>query len=224
MEYERSVHAVCLTCADHSSCFSEESVTPEHFAAIFCEDLGLPESFRRAVSQSIRQQLEEHTSIAEISLEPDLPDTVHTPPDRIEADPDLRVILSIDVQLGMLRLVDKLEWDLGSPHSPDLVARTICADLALPSEAGPTIAHAIHEEILRAKRECVDMGLLGDQIHLRGAKKLEGVWREWSDTMDFGPRIEAMDWDELERYEKDKERASKRAKRHQVTSGARRRR
>lgn len=199
-------------------------MTPEHFAAIFCEDLGLPETHRRQISLSIRQQLEEHASVAEISLEPDVDDSVVTPADRLESDPDLRVILNIDVQLGMLRLVDKMEWDLGSPHSPDLVARSLCQDLALPTEAAPTIAHAMHEEILKAKRECLEMGILGDQMHMRGAKRLEGVWREWSDTLDFGPRVEYMDWEELERYEKEKERVSKRAKRNVVSTGARRRR
>lgn len=202
----------------------EDHITPEHYAAIFCEDLGLPDSVRRQVSSSIRQQLEEHTSIAEISLEPDMEDDEPTPEDRLYSDPDLRVILTIDVQLGMLRLVDKMEWDLGSPHSPDLVARSLCQDLALPTEAAPAIAHAIHEEILRAKRECLETGLLGEQMHLRGAKRLEGVWREWSDTLDFGPRVELMDWEELERYDKERDRAAKRAKRHVVGSGARRRR
>lgn len=207
-----------------SAVHTEDMITPEHYAAVFCEDAGLPESFRSQVSGAIRAQLDEHASVAEISLVPDLADDQPTPEDRIEADPDLRVVLTIDVQLGMLRLVDKMEWDLGSPHPPELVAQSLCADLSLPTEAAPTLAHAIHEEVLRAKRECLELGILGDMSHVRGAKKMEGVWREWGDTLDFGPRVELMDWDELEAWEKERDRANKRAKRTAAVAGPRRRR
>ena len=117
----------------------------------------------------------------------------------------------LDVQIGTLHLVDRVEWDLSSPLSPELFATLLVRDLALSSNAAPLIAHAIHEELFKHKKNCLEMGRVGESADLyyrrRGARVLEGVWREWSDAVTFGPRCEVMSLDEMDRVEADRERA-----------------
>lgn len=126
-------------------------------------------------------------------------------------------------------------------------------DLALTSSAAPLIAHALHEELFKHKKTCLELGLVGNDLdggfnRKRGARVLEGVWRDWSDTQSYGPRVEVLSLDEMDRLEADRERAirlvqqsflplfessqtnsaffpvSRRAKRDRVTGTGRRRR
>ncbi|KAF8330045.1 uncharacterized protein EI90DRAFT_1259899 [Cantharellus anzutake] len=96
---------------------------------------------------------------------------------------DCRVILALDVQLSTFHLMDHIEWDLSPlpsspspsyplpssfppqspnpPHvTPELFAKTLAADLGLGGEAVPLIAHAIHEEILKHKKDAIEWGVL----------------------------------------------------------------
>lgn len=38
---------------------------------------------------------------------------------------------------------------------------TLCADLGLAGEAAPLIAHAIHEELIKHKRDAIEWGVIG---------------------------------------------------------------
>jgi hypothetical protein len=65
-------------------------ITPNDFAGIFCADIGLPElnPYREKIAQSIRDQIDEQTGVAEVDvIAPELR-TQH-----VEAD--LRVILNV---------------------------------------------------------------------------------------------------------------------------------
>ena len=57
--------------------------------------------------------------------------------------------------------MDHIEWDLLSPLTPEMFAQQLCADLGLSGEALPLIAHAIHEEILRHKKDAIEWGIIG---------------------------------------------------------------
>lgn len=56
--------------------------------------------------------------------------------------------------------MDHIEWDLLSPLTPEHFARTLCTDLGLSGESVPLIAHAVHEEILRHKRDAIEWGVI----------------------------------------------------------------
>lgn len=65
---------------------------------------------------------------------------------------------------------------------------------------------------MRVKKNCLEMGLLfADEQTLkrRGARPLEGAWREWNDTLGFGPRVEVLSLDEMDRVEAERERAQR---------------
>ncbi|KAH8916192.1 SNF5-domain-containing protein [Atractiella rhizophila] len=122
---------------------------------------------------------------------------------------DLRVIINLDVQIQTLHLVDRLEWDLASPLTPESFSLQLCSDLALTSESAPLISHAIHAELLKHRRECLELGLQA------GGKGLKGVWRDWKEVIGgmWGPRLEIRTTEELDRIAADKERAIRRMRR-----------
>ena len=57
--------------------------------------------------------------------------------------------------------MDHIEWDLLSPLTPEAFARQLCADIGLTGEALPLIAHALHEEILKHKKDAIEWGVIG---------------------------------------------------------------
>jgi hypothetical protein len=159
--------------------------------------------------------------------------------DNGEELPECRVIVEIDVQVGTHHLQDHIEWDLLSPLTPEAFARGLCADLGLAGEAGPLIAHAVHEELLKHKRDAVEWGVLGgapgafdegsgtlsvlkDKTGLglgwgkapkdgrgRGPKTLRSVWRDWQEAEEFATRFELLSQEEVERREMERERATR---------------
>lgn len=118
----------------------------------------------------------------------------------------------LDVQIGALHLVDKVDWDLSSSLTPELFASVLCRDLSLSSAAAPLICHAIHEELIRIKRHLVQMGIIPLQEPQegkpqRGAKPLEGAWRDFYDHAAFGPRVQVLTLDQMDKRDEERERA-----------------
>ncbi|SCZ88006.1 BZ3500_MvSof-1268-A1-R1_Chr2-1g04129 [Microbotryum saponariae] len=196
---------------------NEKLITPESFARIFCDDLDIPPSCASEVARQIKEQCGEQMGVAEIP--------VRAAEDELaEIEKDLRVILHLNVMVGTLHLVDRIEWDLSSSLTPELFASVLVRDISLPSSASPLIATAIYEELHRLKKDCLQMGLIGDEEggvpRRRGPRPLEGVWRDWNETKDFGPSVEILTLDEMDKKEAERDRALRRAKRDKMT-GAR---
>ncbi|EOR04752.1 hypothetical protein E3P77_00187 [Wallemia ichthyophaga] len=137
---------------------------------------------------------------------------------------DLRVILNLDVQFANFHLVDKVEWDLCSPMPPELFAETLCLDLGLSGEAKAAIAHVIHEELIRHKKEAIESGLMGastgqlsDLDHPlfngKGPRKLESVWREWHEADEYIPRLNYYAAADIEKRELEREKSTRRMRR-----------
>jgi chromatin structure-remodeling complex subunit SFH1 len=63
----------------------------------------------------------------------------------------------------------------------------------------------------------------GKDNNNRGAKKMEGVWRDLHDAGDFGPRVEELTPEDIDRVEVDRERHSRRVRRDrdQINQGGR---
>ncbi|KAF7364830.1 SNF5-domain-containing protein [Mycena venus] len=218
VEFETETHRI-------RDCFvwnlNEQLIQPENFARIFCTDLDLPAvPWVETVTNQIRAQLEEHEAIARLELTNDGFD------DEGEEVPECRVILSIDVQIANHHLLDHIEWDLLSPLTPEDFAKTLCCELGLTGEAVPLIAHAIHEELMKHKKDAVEWGVvdgggmrdktglgLGSVARGRGPKPLESVWRDWQEADEFRTRFEVLSAEEVERREIERERASRRLRR-----------
>ena len=69
----------------------------------------------------------------------------------------------IDVQIATHHLLDHIEWDLLSPLTPEEFSTKLCCELGLTGEAAPLIAHAIHEEIVKHKRDAIEWGVIGGE-------------------------------------------------------------
>ncbi|SCV72277.1 BQ2448_4971 [Microbotryum intermedium] len=183
---------------------NEKLITPESFARIFCDDLDIPPSCASEVARQIKEQCGEQMGVAEIPVRA-------AEEELAEIEKDLRVILHLNVMVGTLHLVDRIEWDLSSSLTPELFAAVLVRDISLPSSASPLIATAIHEELHRLKKDCLQMGLIGDEEggvpRRRGPRPLEGVWRDWNETKDFGPSVEILTLDEMDKKEAERDRA-----------------
>lgn len=89
----------------------------------------------------------------------------------------------------------------------------LCRDLSLSSAAAPLISHAVHEELLRIKRHLVQMGVVplpeDASARARGSKPLEGIWRDWYDTNSYGPKVQVLTLDEMDKRDEERERELK---------------
>lgn len=135
------------------------------------------------------------------------------------------------MQIANHHLVDYIEWDLLSPLTPETFASKLCNELGLTGEAIPLVSHAIHEELIKHKRDAIEWGVIGgdretddsklkDKTGLglswgrapkdgRGPKVLKSIWRDWADQEDLRTRFEILTPEEIERREGERERASR---------------
>ena len=278
---------------------AEKFIRPSQFAAIFCEDLGIPADYAKIVEDLILSQIEEAQGAVEVDVvDPEVsPDDVVWSEDEVEqetgangdlatratsaqptaVDPtneeakeggdgengeaekegerveeevkvqdwkeaDCRIIINVsdhrssslggidrqlDVQIYTHILRDRIEWDLSSPLPPAQFAKSYCQDLGLTGEAIPLIAHAITDELLKHKRDALELELFArthpeEQAkwektpggHLRvtsrqGAKALVGVWRDWWEREEFGPMLIELSTEEMERREVERTREAR---------------
>lgn len=137
-------------------------------------------------------------------------------------------------------LQDRIEWDLSSPLPPSEFARHYCAELGLTGEAIPLVAHAIHEELQKHKRDALELDLfaqthpseqakwektIGQQprtTNKYGARRLVGVWRDWWERDEFSPILVELSTEEIERREQERGREARRMMRTLNTSKRRR--
>ncbi|KAL4064170.1 hypothetical protein V8B97DRAFT_1332464 [Scleroderma yunnanense] len=179
VEFETETHRV-------RDCFVwnlyETFIKPETFAKIFCTDLELPiVPWAETIANQIRAQLEEHEGVASLDLGVEgyytnYGDAAGTYPSQYSHTgnpasenggeiPECRVILSIDVQIATHHLMDHIEWDLLSPLTPEDFSKQLCGELGLSGEAIPLIAHAIHEELIKHKKDAIEWGVIGGDTH-----------------------------------------------------------
>ena len=173
VEFETDTHRIrdCFVWNLH-----ESLVTPEQFARTFCADLDLPPvPWADTVAAQIRAQLEDQDGVGSMELAVDGGIGAGESGDEI---PECRVILSvaclpicvvfqtltdtqIDVQVDNHHLLDHIEWDLRSGLTPEEFTRQLCLDLGLAGEAEPLIAHAVHEELMKHKKDAIEWGVIG---------------------------------------------------------------
>lgn len=147
-----------------------------------------------------------------------------------------RCLITLSINLQNRLYTDKFEWSLLHPPGfPEIFARQTCADLGLPGEWVPMMAHAIYESSLRLKKDMIDnngtlAGVVGSGVDGWGvieneaceyhgtAESAIGVgagWRFDEDGLgvDWEPKIEVLSKEEIERREGDRERQIRRQRR-----------
>lgn len=158
-------------------------------------------------------------------------------------DDTYRCILTLSIPHQTHLYTDRFEWSLlHPPGHAETFARLTTADLGLPSEWAPSIAHAIYEAVLRLKKEAAEnngqvMGFgtgagtsallfstgdgtgggVGGGLGLENdAVREEGAgWRYDPDGLgkEWEPKVEMLSKEEIEKREGDRERRLRRARR-----------
>ena len=141
-----------------------------------------------------------------------LNDDVHNP------DDTYRCIITLNINLMSRLYTDRFEWSLLHPPGfAEAFSKQTCADLGLPPEWAPTMAHAIYEAVLRLKKEvCENGGLLNyNDLDNDAAEGVEAGWRYEPERLaaDWEPTLEILSKDEIEKREGDRERQLRRVRR-----------
>ncbi|KAJ2663025.1 Chromatin structure remodeling complex protein sfh1 [Coemansia sp. RSA 1200] len=177
----------------------ERVITPEQFSAIYCADLSLPATGRAGaqeyIAQLIRQQVAEHIAASDWDFGGD----------------ELRVNINLEVQVGTHVLRDRIEWDILEPlgSKPEEFARTLCQDLGLGGEYPPLVAHRVREEIARLQKELSEAG----DAHWLRQQPVDSVFRPINMAEAWGPSVEIMSAEDLDRMWMHKERSYRRMRR-----------
>lgn len=84
----------------------------------------------------------------------------------------------------------------------------------MTGEAKPIIAHAIHEEILKHKKDAYESGLYGPgaiQYESRkdAPKQLKGVWRDYWEREEFGPVMVPLTAELMQQSEAERSREAR---------------
>ncbi|WVQ97035.1 hypothetical protein IAU59_004145 [Kwoniella sp. CBS 9459] len=152
---------------------------------------------------------------------------------------DCRIIINLDVQIYTHVLRDRIEWDLSSTLPPSVFAKQYCTELGLTGEAIPLITIAIHEELLKHKKDALELELFAathpeeqakwERSNVipktnsrKGNKGLVGVWRDWYDREEFGPVLIELSFAEIASREQERVREARRVMRGLTTTKRRR--
>jgi hypothetical protein len=121
------------------------AMLPEEFVAILCRDLNLPLGFHSRVSLQIIEQIQAYQILVE-SIKLYAPIAIPNWSKKIN---QLQPI-TIGIRHGSIDFSDKVEWNpMDDSLSPEEFAATTTADLGLPAEIEPAIAHKIRESLFR---------------------------------------------------------------------------
>ncbi|WVW80377.1 hypothetical protein I302_102358 [Kwoniella bestiolae CBS 10118] len=171
--------------------------------------------------------------------------------EKVWEEADCRIIVNLDVQIYTHILRDRIEWDLSSTLPPLLFAKQYCQELGLTGEAIPQITWAIHEELLKHKKDALELELFHsthpeEQIKFdksginprtnlstlsrrmgggsgNGGKGLVGVWRDWFEREEYQPVLFELSFEEIIQREQERLRESRRVMRTLGGGGKRRR-
>ncbi|RKP13835.1 hypothetical protein BJ684DRAFT_19707 [Piptocephalis cylindrospora] len=124
------------------------------------------------------------------------------------------IIVYLDLQVGTFVLRDKFSWDPHSTLAPEAFARQLTADLGLGGEFPPLIAHAIHDRLARWRRDRVYGEAEEDPTRIPGAIGMDAsVYRPLHSAIEWGPMLQELSAEELERVQIDRERTLRRQRR-----------
>ncbi|EDO17341.1 hypothetical protein Kpol_1062p51 [Vanderwaltozyma polyspora DSM 70294] len=190
---------------------NDHSITPDEFATIYCRDLDFPNSnnLHSQIVSTINEQIQEHETVASVVV------------------PDLHVVINLTCNLENRFYEDNFQWNLNDKSlSPEKFAETVVKDLGLTREYMPAIAHALHEYLIRVKKEWMEGQLNQDHVpngtafgYLSGIRlDLDSMGADWC------PKVEALTPEEIQRREIEKERNMRRLKRESDRMGRRGRR
>ncbi|KAJ3075029.1 Chromatin structure remodeling complex protein sfh1 [Podochytrium sp. JEL0797] len=205
----------------------ERFLTPKKFAEFMCEDLDVPASmYASVIEEAMKVQIAEQMALMA---------------NEVPFDNDTRVVINLDILFNQYHLVDRFEWDLSSPLTPEQFALQLSKDLGLGSEFPPLVSHAIHEQLSKVKNvvaavshsaaannavvEDVDEANLILGMLRESTRPLEVGLRQGRehDVEEWGPIVEEMSREAVDKYTTEKEKEKGRRQRNNRVGMQRRR-
>ncbi|KAI5951477.1 hypothetical protein KGF54_004551 [Candida jiufengensis] len=196
---------------------NDSIITPQQFSEILCNDLELPNSMVSTIAESIQQQIDECSYASNLIIP-------HKNP--------CNIIIDLSVNLNKQLYQDRIEWDLNQNIvTPEQFAEIVCADLGLSLEFNLAISHALHEIIIRVKKEIIE-GSFNNEIHnlhlVKGIVFENGLRIFTETSMSNGndhwePSVEVLSSSEIERREAERIRSLRRLKREHLKNDDKRR-
>ncbi|KAI8803562.1 hypothetical protein BJ742DRAFT_497500 [Cladochytrium replicatum] len=207
---------------------NETQLTPEKFAQMLADDFEVPVSnqFVPTIAQAIRDQCASYAAAAEedvfaptgelqnasgglgrVSRSPG--SSGHSSFVAEEHGSDVGIVVSLNIQVGVVHLRDRFIWPLYNfQSSPEAFARSMAADLGLGGEFVPAIAHSIREQVCNAR------------LHFDDAPIAHEEGRYWPFRQDVGdhewePELRELSEAELDRITKERDRNARRLRRSQ---------
>ncbi|KAK3302452.1 SNF5-like protein [Chaetomium strumarium] len=200
----------------------ERLISVEHFAAQLVEDMGLNPSVDKSVYEQVAQQMREQlidfypfAYTEEDALDPELPYSAYK-------NDEMRILIKLNITIGMHTLVDQFEWDINNPmNSPEEFAAGMARDLSLSGEFTTAIAHCIREQTQLFTRSLYSIGHPFDGRPIEDAdlvaaflpSPLPSVFRPQQQAKDYAPYLYENTEAELERSETMFSREQRRQKR-----------
>lgn len=189
---------------------NESLISPHQFAVLLCNDLEIPTSLIPEIAESIMKQIDDYNFILTLQLPPNV---------------EYHVIVDLAVSLDKKLYQDKFEWDLCQTDvTPESFAEIVVADMGLSLEFKPAISHALHEVVLRLKKEIAD-GSYNHELHkyqqLSGLIFESGIRISTETSVHNGnnhwePIVEILTPWEIEKREIERERNIRRLKRENM--------
>lgn len=193
---------------------NETLITPEHFAMLLTDDFDNPnaQAFVPLIAEEIRRQVLEYGGAVEedtyevASRNRDLLNELSINNEFSE----FRIAINIDLNVGTTHLKDKFEWPLfptADSVTPEEFAKALCADMGISGEFIPAISYSIREQVCLARMN-LDDAEPAPPIRSRPFRNdiQEEVWE---------PELRELTEEEIDRIVREKERQSRRLRRHQ---------
>ncbi|KAF3940308.1 hypothetical protein ABW19_dt0200681 [Dactylella cylindrospora] len=191
----------------------EGDVSFERFARQLCIDLDLDQrKYADEIISTMRNTMQDLGPAATFPF----PDPYINPITGEENN--YTTVIKISHDLRDVHFKDQFEWNLfGNAVTADNFARTMCAELGLHGEHVPVMVVAVHAGILQAKKELIEAMALNttpNETHTEH-HPTNRHFRYNAENLgaDWGPNVEKLSKEEMERKENDRERSSRRQRR-----------
>ncbi|KAJ3019630.1 Snf5- protein 1 [Thoreauomyces humboldtii] len=187
---------------------NETLMTPEQFAQLLADDFDSPYApqFIPLVADEIRRQVQNYGAAVEEDPAADGAPRMKDDVTDESSYGEIRIVIKLDLHVGILYLRDQFEWPLFSTSSltPEEFAKQLAADLGVGGEFVPVIAHAVREQVCFARMNWDDAT---PAPPVRGRPfRGENVEDEWE------PELRELTEAELERNAREKERSTRYAR------------
>jgi SWI/SNF-related matrix-associated actin-dependent regulator of chromatin subfamily B member 1 len=200
----------------------DRMVPVELFAAELIEDLAIKAPASQAIYEQVCNQIHEqlkdykpHIFSEEEALDPEQPYTAYK-------NDDMRILIKLNITIGLHTLVDQFEWDINNPlNSPEEFAKITASELGLSGEFTTAIAHDIREQIQTFTQALFTIGHPFDGRPVEDpdlanallASPMPSVFRPQQQAKDFQPYLYELSDAELDRNETIFSREQRRQKR-----------